>query len=153
MARFFLTLVLIAGLVALGWFLLQWGIKNDIAPWLGGEVPTVPNTFSYQNASADDIFVTSQKPGSHISSNATVQGFARGEWFSDGRFSVDVMTPAGTSLGSGIATARGDWTTHSFTQFTATFGISPAYTGPAVITLHKGGSPSDASLSFPVSVQ
>lgn len=152
MARFFLTLVVICGIAGVAWYAYQQGALAGLVPTLSSPAP-VSNSFSYQNTSADTVFVFSPKPGGGSTEHITVTGFARGPWYSpDGTFPVTVTTANGIRLGSGEARAGRVWAVSTAVPFTADFVLTTIYTGGAIVTLTPGAASSiqDASLSFPI---
>jgi hypothetical protein len=53
-----------------------------------------------------------------VGQSIRVEGRARGVWFGEGVFSVEVVNEAGDILGSGIAQAQGEWMTEEFVPYT-----------------------------------
>ena len=98
-------------------------------------------------ASLDDlIVVTSPLPNAVISSTTvTITGKARGNWFFEASFPIEVFgDPAEGLLGNGIGQAQGDWMTVDYVPFTATVHILPTIQTPGE-TLHillKNDNPS-----------
>jgi hypothetical protein len=155
MARFFLTIVVICGIIAFAWYAYQRGALSGITP-IGSYTAPVSNTYTYQQTSADTIFVVSPKPGDGSTEHVVVNGFARGPWFSsDGTFPVTVTSADGVLIGSGNARAGGVWTVSTLVPFVADFTLTGIYSGQAVVVLKPGASTSvsGASLSFPILLQ
>jgi len=67
------------------------------------------------------IKVTTPKAGATVSSPLTVSGEARGYWFFEASFPVELHTADGTLLAFGIAQAQDEWMTELFVPFTSTF--------------------------------
>jgi hypothetical protein len=59
-----------------------------------------------------------------IKSPFSMVGEATGGWYFEGSFPIQVIDANGNVLGSGIATAQGDWMTEKFVPFTATITFS-----------------------------
>lgn len=120
-------------------------------------VSTQTSVPTYVNASANDIVVASPKPGETLGSIIDVSGRARGLWYFEASFPIEVVTSAGAVVGQGIATADGEWMTEEFVPFTATITLTTPYTGPATLILKKdnpsGESSRDASVSLPIIIQ
>ena len=111
-------------------------------------------------ASLDDLItVTSPLPNSSISSTTiTVTGKARGNWYFEASFPIEVFgDPAEGLLGNGIGQAQGDWMTTDYVPFTAKVTILPTIQTPGE-TIHiilKNDNPSgdpakQKSLDIPV---
>ena len=82
-------------------------VPNDEAPF-------------YTNASENDIVIESLAPGDTVSSPLTVTGKARGYWFFEAIFPIDVVDWDGRIITTVGATAEGEWMTEEFVPFTAT---------------------------------
>lgn len=112
---------------------------------------------TYNNASADMIEVTLPYPGSVTGKEFTIIGKARGYWFFEASFPVELRTLDGAILGGGVATAQGDWMTEDFVPFTAEMQTPSAFIGPAILILKRdnpSGDPErDASISFPIMIE
>lgn len=112
---------------------------------------------TYENASADRIRVALPYPGAVTGKTFTVTGEARGGWYFEASFPIEVQRPDGSVLVSTYATAAGDWMTESFVPFTATVTVPETYIGPAVLVLRRdnaSGLPEhDASMSFPITIE
>ncbi len=102
------------------------------------------------------VKVSSPLPGATVSKTFTATGFARGMWFFEASFPVEIRDPQNNLVGQGIAQANGDWMTEEFVPFTAPITVN-AYTGPATLVLKKdnpSGLPeNDASESFDIVIQ
>lgn len=148
-----MRLLLLAAIVVVG-FLTGWYVIHDSSP--SGSIG-VGDSYQYVNASKNDIFVTFPNPGGDVMSSVTVEGYARGSWYSEGVFPVEVKNVNGLTIGSGEGKANGEWITNDFVPFTAQIALRALYSGPAMVIISKGtqevGAPSDASLSFPISIQ
>lgn len=112
---------------------------------------------TYQNASADLIMVELPYPGAVVGKQFSVIGQARGYWFFEASFPVEVIDANGVRLAVGIAQAEDEWMTEDFVPFRADLTIPNSFIGPATLVLHKdnpSGLPEhDASLSFPITVE
>jgi hypothetical protein len=82
----------------------------------------------------DLIVVDSPKLNATVKSPITISGKARGYWFFEASFPVEVVDWDGKIIGSGIAQAQGEWMTEGFVPFTATIN----YTLPNNIYSKKG---------------
>lgn len=112
---------------------------------------------TYKNASADMIQVELPYPGAVTGKEFRIIGKARGYWFFEASFPVELTTPDGQILGGGIATAEGEWMTEDFVNFTAEMQTPSAFIGPAILILKRdnpSGEPeNDASVSFPITIE
>lgn len=59
-------------------------------------------------------------PNQDITSPLTIRGQAKGMWYFEGDFPVELVDKDGNTLSEGIATAQGQWMTEDFVPFTAT---------------------------------
>ena len=112
--------------------------------------------FSYIQATSDDIVIQDPRPGGSVSPSFVVTGVARGYWYFEASFSIEVLDANGARVGLGIATADGGWMTEEFVPFSAPISV-PGYSGAATLVLHKdnpsGLSEHDASVSFPIVIE
>jgi len=112
---------------------------------------------TYENASSDLIQVELPYPGAVTGKEFKVIGKARGYWFFEGSFPVQLTTLDGNILAGGIATAEGEWMTENFVNFSVEIQTPSAFIGPAILILKKdnpSGLPeNDASISFPITVE
>ena len=105
---------------------------------------------------SEKVKVTLPFPGATVLKEFIVTGEARGGWYFEASFPVEVRDPEGNVVGRGLATAEGEWMTEEFVPFSAPVTIEN-YSGPARLVLIKdnpSGLPEhDDSVSFPVVVQ
>ncbi len=157
MKRFFFLTVLAIAVFAASWYTLEQNIMVPGAELTGSVGNSADLSYRYANASKDDIFVTSPSPGDSVTTTIIAQGYARGSWYFEGVFPVDVENANGTIVGTGQGKAGGEWTTNNFVPFTAEVSLKALYNGPATLVLKKdnpsGNAANDASLSFPILVQ
>lgn len=103
---------------------------------------------------SDFINVTTPTDDAKISNPVEVTGRARGTWYFEASFPIKVYDANNTLLGTGIATAQGDWMTEDFVPFTAniTFTSSSTATGKLVLERdNPSGLPeNDMSITIPV---
>ncbi len=141
-----ITLVIVVGATGLWyWQSHQQSAGHQPPPQ---QTPITPSSI-YKNATADNITV------SHVtSSGATVhvEGQARGPWYFEAVFPVEVRDARGTLLAKGQGHAQGAWTTNDFVPFTADITLPKPYTGITNVVLRKdnpSGDPAhDASLTY-----
>ena len=104
---------------------------------------------------SEKVKVTLPFPGATVLREFIVTGEARGVWFFEASFPVEVRDPEGNVVGRGLATAEGEWMTEEFVPFSAPVTIEN-YSGPATLVLIKdnpSGLPEhDDSVSFQITV-
>jgi len=112
---------------------------------------------TYTNASANDLVLELPFPGAVTGKDFGVIGKARGTWFFEASFPVELKDANGTVIATAIATAEGDWMTTDFVSFKTTMHVPDSFTGPATLMLKKdnpsGLAEHDASISFPIMVE
>ncbi|MES2931211.1 MAG: Gmad2 immunoglobulin-like domain-containing protein [Patescibacteria group bacterium] len=112
---------------------------------------------TYVNATADNIKVMSPAPGSVTGKPITVMGEARGGWYFEASFPLEVRNAAGAVIATGYAEAQSDWMTAEFVPFVGTIQIPPNYIGEAVLVFmndNPSGMPENArSVSFPITIE
>lgn len=112
----------------------------------------------YSNASEDLIRVENPHPGGVVGKEFVVTGEARGYWFFEASFPIEVVGADGNTIAGSYATTEGDWMTEGFVSFKSeVIDLPSAYTGPATLILKKdnpSGLPeNDASISIPIVVE
>lgn len=112
---------------------------------------------TYVNASADLIRVTNPTPGAVVGKPITVMGEARGNWYFEASFPIEVRDSEGAVIATGIAQAQSDWMVETFVPFTSTIAVPASYIGEAVLVLmndNPSGMPENArSISFPITIE
>jgi hypothetical protein len=143
-------------LILLGIFLIM---QNRIQPPVD-EPQTVTddtNTITYTNASTNNIIVELPFPGAVTGKEFSVIGRARGPWFFEASFPIEVLDKDGKRLAISFAQAEGEWMTTEFVRFKGDVKVPESYIGPATLILHKdnpSGLPEhDASISFPFTIE
>lgn len=122
----------------------DWGRREVIAP----ETDTVTTTDL-------PIFVNNVKENQEISSPLKIEGKARGFWFFEASFPIQLVDTDGNILATAIATADGEWMTTEFVNFTANLEyVKPTSTNHALLILNKdnpsGDPDKDQSIFIPV---
>ena len=120
-------------------------------------VEEIPENITYFNATDDNIVVELPFPGAVTGKNFSVIGKARGTWFFEASFPIEVLDKDGKFLAVGIAQAQGEWMTRDFVPFKADIKVPQSYIGKATLVLKKdnpSGLPEhDASVSFPITIE
>lgn len=136
----FLFIGLFCGAIALNNEMLMRQKNSEIAP---------------QKEQVASVVVDMPQAQSTISSPFITNGKARGTWFFEGSFPIEVIDSNGTSLGTGIAHAQGDWMTEAYVPFDATITFITATSTTHGFVLYKKDNPSgmpehDAVIAVPV---
>ena len=112
---------------------------------------------TYNNATADLIQIELPFPGAVTGKEFKVIGKARGYWFFEASFPIELLDKDGVKIAVGIAQAEGEWMTEEFVPFIADIKAPQSYIGRATLVLNKdnpSGLPeNDASISFPITIE
>ena len=126
--------------------------------------PTIACGGQTQNDISDLIVVDSPKPNEIVTSPLVITGQARGTWFFEASFPVELRDEQNKLIAQTPAQAKGDWMTTEFVSFEAVLTFSPlnclglAYpcSIPATLVLKKdnpSGLPQfDDSISIPIRI-
>lgn len=105
----------------------------------------------------DLIKISEPKAEDKINSPITVTGEARGNWYFEATFPVEVLDEDGTVLGSGPVQAQGEWTTTDYVPFSGTINFTKPKGQNGTVVFKKdnpSGLPAnDDSVSIPVIFQ
>jgi len=124
--RIFLLVLIVIGIVLL--FTQKIWVPKLVNRILLSETPQqqtpkilipIPN----EPTKTDLIRLNTPLPNQTIQSPLVIKGEARGSWFFEGQFPVELRIPSKppqTVVATGIAHAQGEWTTENFVPFTAT---------------------------------
>lgn len=94
-------------------------VLNRQPKFTGGKIP-ITDDVENEVSKNELIRVDSPSVNQVIKNPITVTGEARGYWFFEASFPIDVVDWDGRIIGSGLATANGDWMTEDFVSFTGT---------------------------------
>lgn len=112
---------------------------------------------TYVNASADLIVVNTPTPGAVTGKSFSVVGKARGTWYFEASFPVEIRDKDGNMLVQTPAQAQGDWMTTEFVPFKVDVEVPDSYIGLATLVLKKdnpSGLPEhDAFIMFPITIE
>jgi hypothetical protein len=117
----------------------------------------IPEKFTYSNASADLIVVDNPFPGAVTGKEFTVRGKARGNWYFEANFPIEVRDKDNKILFQSGVQAKGEWMTENFVPFSVVVKVPQSYIGKATVIL-KNDNPSglpehDRSISFPITIE
>jgi len=88
-------------------------------------------------AKANLIMVTGLSPGDKVSSPLTIKGEARGYWYFEASFPVELLDGNGNQLAIKPAQAQGEWMTEDFVPFSVTLTFPPPATATGTLMLRK----------------
>lgn len=112
---------------------------------------------SYANASSDMIRVSTPPPGAVVGKEFKVTGEARGGWYFEATFPVEVRDRDGKVLVSTYAQAKGEWMTTDLVPFESNVKVPESYIGPATVVLRKdnpsGEARFDASVWYSITIE
>jgi hypothetical protein len=158
------AIILVIGIALVGgWYL---GNQNSVQSNAPSENPdeevsqgesTTQATTTYSNADENMIIVDTPIPGATVGHIVTVSGKARGNWYFEANFPIEVRSATGTVLVQAPVQAQEEWMTTEFVPFTVQVTLPAEYKGPATLVLHNdnaSGLPEhDRSVSIPIVVQ
>lgn len=140
--------------VAFVLILLVKSLGIDDAPVVNAPIVDISDNQNNEQK-ANLIKVVSPQKNSVIQSPVVITGEARGYWFFEASFPIDIKDSNGEVIGGGIATAQGEWMTEDFVPFTANISFTSPQTATGSIVLKKdnpSGDPiRDDALVLPVS--
>ncbi len=114
-----------------------------------GQNPTATSTGSHPL-----ISVQSLKAGDTVRGPLTITGQARGYWFFEASFPVELLDANGTQIAISPAQAQGEWMTENFVPFSVTLTFTNPQTQNGTLVLRKdnpSGLPElDDELRIPV---
>lgn len=137
-------------------FILAVAVVSAALVFLGSRKIMAPQTgeMPWVNMKSNLITVAGISANQKISSPVTVKGSARGQWFFEASFPVEVRDAGGNVLGRGIATAEEEWMTENFVPFTAEISFDAGSAKKGFLVLKKdnpSGEPQfDDELRIPV---
>ncbi len=147
MSKIIAGIVVVLALIALAWYTGLFSGFGERPIDYGDEVSYVGE------ASSDVIVVDSPQVGDVLGKTFTVSGKARGSWFSEGSFPVEILVEDGRAVSATIANAQGEWMTEDFVPFAVSVNAGD-FTGPAVLALKKanpsGLFENDAAVVIPI---
>jgi hypothetical protein len=112
---------------------------------------------TYTNATSDQIKIDTPFPGAVTGKSFSVRGSARGMWFFEASFPIEVIDAQGVRIAISIAQAQGEWMTENFVPYIAEITVPASFIGDATLVLHKdnpsGLAEHDASISFPITIE
>lgn len=119
------------------------------------EVPQGKISAETANSVSGMIQVDAPGVNAIISNPLTITGKARGGWYFEASFPVELENAGGTVIAKGVAQAQWDWMTDAFVPFTATLTYPAQPAGSTGTLVLKKDNPSgepvnDMSLTIPI---
>jgi len=109
------------------------------------------------NDKPDLIIVDTPKPNDLISSPLEIEGQARGTWYFEGSFPIELLDANGNLIAEYYATAQSDWMTEDFAPFKATLTFALPSTEQGTLILKRdnpSGLPeNDEEFKIPIKFQ
>jgi hypothetical protein len=145
--RITIALVVLVTVAILGAVLVAWPASTV--------TPTEDENQAAQFVS-ENVRVDSPHIGETVPSTIIVRGEARGSWFFEASFPLQVRDPDNNKVGQGFAMTTDDWMTTEFVPFEGKV-IVENYSGPATLVFLKdnpSGLPElDDAVEFPIVVR
>lgn len=119
-------------------------------------LPTTPTSTNSGQASKDDLItVTAPLINGMVKSPLMVTGRARGNWYFEASFPIEVRNSNNVIIGRGIGQAQSDWMTTNYVPFTANISFTTPGTATGTLILRKdnpsGEAQFDNELVIPIS--
>ena len=89
------------------------------------------------------IVVKNIKDNQEVSSPVKIVGKAKGNWFFEGSFPIDLVDTNDNLIGSAIAKADGDWMTTDYVNFTASLEYDKSTSSKHALLVLSKDNPSD----------
>lgn len=126
--------------------LLLTGCKSADIPTETAEIP--------ESVSHELIKVDSPRSREEVSSPVTISGEARGNWYFEADFPIQLYDAENNLLGTSIGTAQSEWMTEEFVQFKSELKFETPKTETGTLILRKdnpsGLTENDDQLEIPV---
>ncbi len=118
------------------------------------KISPAPVVVSPAPVQTDKIRIHSPLPGALLQSPFTVRGEARGLWYFEASFPLELLDGNGRRILIIPVQAKGEWMTTEFVPFEATVSFSIPSTATGTLVFHKdnpSGLPeNDDSIAFPI---
>jgi hypothetical protein len=104
----------------------------------GSYVSRVPPHCEFQMCPKEDLIVVENpRAGEEISSPLLISGKARGYWFFEASFPIELVDENNNVISQTIAQAKGEWMTKDFVPFEATLNFSNPKTDKGFLVFKK----------------
>lgn len=84
-----------------------------------------------------DVMLMTPSPNQLVTSPLQITGRARGTWFFEASFPVQLYDANGAEIAVAVAQAQGEWMTEDFVPFVALFEFSAPTTSTGTLVLEK----------------
>ncbi len=112
-------------------------VPTDVA------VPTLPDVSpDTAQITSSMIEVTSPLQNTQVTSPLTIVGRARGPWYFEASFPIELRDANNVLIAKTVAQAQGDWMTENFVPFTATLTFATQPAGSQGMLTFKNDNPS-----------
>jgi hypothetical protein len=132
-------IILIVVVIFGGSIWLDEGAQSNQLPATKNEVTQNITKDVSQN---DLIRVSFPKAGEHVGGRINVTGIARGTWYFEGEFPIELVDSSGKKIAGASALAQGEWMREEFVPFSASLEYRTDNEQPAKIILRRN-NPSD----------
>jgi hypothetical protein len=156
MKKTIISTVIIIVIIILTTLMFDWGRKETANPEVGSGNSIAENIL-YYSTSTDEmpISVNNIKDNQEVSSPIVIEGKARGNWFFEATFPIQLVDTDGNIIASTVAKAEGDWMTTNFVNFTASLEYNKSTSTDRGLIILKKDNPSgipefDQSIFIPV---
>lgn len=152
-----ISLVVIIGVLSGALWYMQAGRGPQAQERQFGPTDRLTPEAAWRNADEDMIVVDLLTADRVVSNPFTVSGKARGNWYFEASFPIQVVDQTGAVLVTMPVQAQGEWMTSEFVPFSAEVKLPDDFHGPATLVLHNdnaSGLPEhDRSVSIPIFVE
>ena len=156
MKKTIISAVIIVVLIILTALIFDWGRRESEVQGVNTNI-SATGTIEQNSSSTSDmaIIVNNLKDNQTVSNPIKIEGKAKGNWFFEATFPIELIDTDGNIISSTQAQAKSDWATTSFVDFTATLEYNKSTsTGRALIVFsndNPSGNPDfDQSIFIPV---
>lgn len=156
--KIFITIILLIFVVLIIRFLSgpedTWLCQNGAWVKHGQPSAAMPTTPCGDQKHSDEILVTMPQLNQTVNSPLIVEGQARGNWFFEASFPIELIDDQGKILGQSNVQAQSDWMTENFVPFKGEINYQAAATTTGKLVL-KNDNPSglpqnDKKIEIPV---
>ncbi|MFA6080111.1 MAG: Gmad2 immunoglobulin-like domain-containing protein [Candidatus Gracilibacteria bacterium] len=131
-------------------------VVDDVAPSNTLVPPSSQLSPETTETASSMIEVTAPLPNSTLTSPMTLMGRARGPWYFEASFPIELRDANNVLITTVVAQAQGEWMTEDFVPFTATLTFPAQPAGSQGMLVFKNDNPSGEpqnSMMFDVPVQ
>lgn len=93
-----------------------------------------PNSYLFKT---DLVKISEPLPGVLLANPIRISGFAKGNWFFEASFPIELRDENGRVVGQTIAAAQSEWLTTDFVPFEASMGLPKNLVGRGELVLRK----------------